>query len=81
MLRVTGQLADGWLPSLGSRDPAELGAMNAQIDEAAAGAGRDPKAVRRLINIHGSFGNRAALLRALPPTGPSSWPIWRWPSG
>jgi alkanesulfonate monooxygenase SsuD/methylene tetrahydromethanopterin reductase-like flavin-dependent oxidoreductase (luciferase family) len=63
MLRVTGQLADGWLPSLGSRDPAELGAMNAQIDEAAASAGRDPKAVRRLINIYGSFGNRAELLQ------------------
>ena len=66
MLRVTGQLADGWLPSLGSRDPAELGAMNAQIDEAAAGAGRDPKAVRRLVNIHGSFGDRADLLQGSP---------------
>jgi alkanesulfonate monooxygenase SsuD/methylene tetrahydromethanopterin reductase-like flavin-dependent oxidoreductase (luciferase family) len=63
MLRLTGQLADGWLPSLGSRDPAELGAMNAQIDEAAAGAGRDPRAVRRLVNIHGSFGDRAELLQ------------------
>ena len=66
MLRVTGQLADGWLPSLGSRDPAELGAMNAQIDEAAAGAGRDPKQVRRLVNIFGSFGNSADLLQGTP---------------
>jgi alkanesulfonate monooxygenase SsuD/methylene tetrahydromethanopterin reductase-like flavin-dependent oxidoreductase (luciferase family) len=66
MLRVTGQLADGWLPSLGSRDPAELGVMNAQIDEAAAGVGRDPKAIRRLVNIHGSFGDRAELLRGSP---------------
>jgi alkanesulfonate monooxygenase SsuD/methylene tetrahydromethanopterin reductase-like flavin-dependent oxidoreductase (luciferase family) len=63
MLRVTGQLADGWLPSLGRLDPAELGTLNAQIDEAAAAAGRDPKAVRRLINIHGTFGDRAELLR------------------
>jgi alkanesulfonate monooxygenase SsuD/methylene tetrahydromethanopterin reductase-like flavin-dependent oxidoreductase (luciferase family) len=63
MLRVTGQLADGWLPSLGRLDPAELGTLNAQIDEAAAAAGRDPKAVRRLINIHGAFGDRAELLR------------------
>jgi alkanesulfonate monooxygenase SsuD/methylene tetrahydromethanopterin reductase-like flavin-dependent oxidoreductase (luciferase family) len=66
MLRVTGQLADGWLPSLGSRDPAELGTMNAQIDEAAAGVGRDPKAIRRLVNIHGSFGDRAELLQGSP---------------
>ena len=66
MLRVTGQLADGWLPSLGSRDPAELGAMNTQIDEAAAGAGRDPKQVRRLVNIFGSFGTSADLLQGTP---------------
>ena len=66
MLRVTGQQADGWLPSLGSRHPAELAAMNAQIDEAAADAGRDPKAVRRLVNISGSFGNSAELLQGSP---------------
>ena len=44
----------------------ELAAMNAQIDEAAADAGRDPKAVRRLVNIFGSFGNSAELLRGSP---------------
>jgi alkanesulfonate monooxygenase SsuD/methylene tetrahydromethanopterin reductase-like flavin-dependent oxidoreductase (luciferase family) len=66
MLRVTGQLADGWLPSLGQMRPAELGALNAQIDEAAVDAGRDPKVVRRLVNIHGSFGNSAELLRGTP---------------
>jgi alkanesulfonate monooxygenase SsuD/methylene tetrahydromethanopterin reductase-like flavin-dependent oxidoreductase (luciferase family) len=66
MLRLTGQLADGWLPSLGSRHPAELGAMNAQIDEAAVDAGRDPRVVRRLLNIHGSFGDRAELLQGSP---------------
>ena len=66
MLRVTGQLADGWLPSLGGMDAAELGRLNAQIDEAAAGAGRDPKAVRRLLNIFGSFGNSAELLQGSP---------------
>jgi alkanesulfonate monooxygenase SsuD/methylene tetrahydromethanopterin reductase-like flavin-dependent oxidoreductase (luciferase family) len=66
MLRVTGQLADGWLPSLSQLDPAELGRLNAQIDEAATAAGRDPKAVRRLVNIFGSFGNGADLLRGSP---------------
>jgi alkanesulfonate monooxygenase SsuD/methylene tetrahydromethanopterin reductase-like flavin-dependent oxidoreductase (luciferase family) len=66
MLRVTGELADGWLPSMGSRPPAELGVMNARIDEAAGGVGRDPKAVRRLVNIHGSFGDRAELLQGSP---------------
>jgi hypothetical protein len=28
--------------------------------------GRDPKAVRRLVNIHGSFGDRAGLLQGSP---------------
>ncbi|MER7506036.1 LLM class flavin-dependent oxidoreductase [Nonomuraea pusilla] len=52
MLRLTGRLADGWLPSLPHlRDLAELAAGNAVIDEAAAEAGRDPRAVRRLLNL------------------------------
>ena len=66
MLRLTGPLADGWLPSLGSMGPAELRSLNAQIDEAAAGAGRDPKAVRRLVNIYGTFGDRPELLQGSP---------------
>ncbi len=66
MLRVTGQLADGWLPSLGQMRAAELGTLNAQIDQAAVDAGRDPKVVRRLINIHGSFGTSAELLQGTP---------------
>ena len=56
MLRLTGRLADGWLPSMGYADPDALGAMNAVIDEAAVGAGRAPEAVRRLYNVSGSFG-------------------------
>lgn len=51
MLRLTGRLADGWLPSMGYAGPTELPAMNATIDEAARRAGRDPAAVRRLYNV------------------------------
>lgn len=51
MLRLTGRLADGWLPSMGYAGPAELPDMNAAIDEAAHRAGRDPSAVRRLYNV------------------------------
>jgi hypothetical protein len=53
MLRVTGRLADGWLPSLGYVTPDNLGEMNAVIDEAADKAGRAPQAVRRMLNIFG----------------------------
>ncbi len=63
MLRVTGQLADGWLPSLGYAEPATLADLNATIDEAAEAAGRGPRAVRRLYNISGRFGTRAGFLQ------------------
>jgi alkanesulfonate monooxygenase SsuD/methylene tetrahydromethanopterin reductase-like flavin-dependent oxidoreductase (luciferase family) len=64
MLRLTGRLADGWLPSLGYIEPGELAGANAIIDEAAAEAGREPGAVRRLLNVTGAFEPSAAgLLR------------------
>jgi alkanesulfonate monooxygenase SsuD/methylene tetrahydromethanopterin reductase-like flavin-dependent oxidoreductase (luciferase family) len=51
MLRLTGALADGWLPSLGYVTEEELDAGHRAIDEAAGEAGRDPRAIRRLLNI------------------------------
>lgn len=54
MLRLTGRRADGWLPSLPYlTGPRDLADGNAIIDDAADGAGRDPRAVRRLLNIGG----------------------------
>lgn len=57
MLRLTGRAADGWLPSLGylPGGPPDLVELNAHIDDGAAAAGRDPRAVRRLLNISGQF--------------------------
>lgn len=63
MLRVTGRLADGWLPSLGYVRPEALPSMNSVIDEAAERAGRGPVAVRRLYNIHGRFAAGAGFLQ------------------
>ena len=51
MLRLVGEKADGWLPSLPYLKPGDLERGNAIIDEAAAGAGRDPREIRRLLNI------------------------------
>ncbi|MGW4797604.1 LLM class flavin-dependent oxidoreductase [Nonomuraea sp. NPDC004297] len=52
ILRLTGRLADGWLPSLPRfRSTDEIGAGNAVIDEAALEAGRSPSDVRRLLNL------------------------------
>ncbi|MEO6510728.1 MAG: LLM class flavin-dependent oxidoreductase [Nocardioides sp.] len=53
MLRLTGRLADGWLPSLGYVTPDDLPGMNATIDEAATRAGRPPQAIRRMLNVFG----------------------------
>jgi alkanesulfonate monooxygenase SsuD/methylene tetrahydromethanopterin reductase-like flavin-dependent oxidoreductase (luciferase family) len=52
MLRVTGRLADGWIPSLGSYLPVEdASARQAAIDEAARAAGRDPSEIKRVANV------------------------------
>jgi alkanesulfonate monooxygenase SsuD/methylene tetrahydromethanopterin reductase-like flavin-dependent oxidoreductase (luciferase family) len=51
MLRLVGRLADGWLPTLVALKPGDLAAGNVVIDAAAAQAGRDPHAIRRLLNI------------------------------
>ena len=67
MLRLTGELADGWLPSSPYAPPERLAAMNAVIDAAAAEAGRPPAAVRRIYNIAGSFdGGGGAFLQGPP---------------
>ncbi len=58
MLRLTGRSGDGWLPSLPYLKPGDLAAGNATIDEAAIAAGRDPREIRRLLNIGGSFAAR-----------------------
>jgi alkanesulfonate monooxygenase SsuD/methylene tetrahydromethanopterin reductase-like flavin-dependent oxidoreductase (luciferase family) len=53
MLRLTGRLGDGWLPSLGAHYmPAEdAPRMQATIDEAARRAGRDPAEIERAVNV------------------------------
>jgi alkanesulfonate monooxygenase SsuD/methylene tetrahydromethanopterin reductase-like flavin-dependent oxidoreductase (luciferase family) len=52
-LRLTGELADGWVPSMSYVPPAQAAQSNAIIDAAAIAAGRDPAAIRRIYNIGG----------------------------
>ncbi|WP_249138739.1 LLM class flavin-dependent oxidoreductase [Phycicoccus avicenniae] len=68
MLRVTGRIADGWLPSMGYADPDALGPMNATIDEAAVAAGRAPEDVRRLYNVFPGGRSGGGLVG-----GPADW--------
>lgn len=57
ILKLTGRVADGWLPSLNylQGGPADLASMNRHIDEGAAEAGRSPAEIRRLLNVAGQF--------------------------
>jgi alkanesulfonate monooxygenase SsuD/methylene tetrahydromethanopterin reductase-like flavin-dependent oxidoreductase (luciferase family) len=52
-LRLTGELADGWVPSMAYVPPSQAAQSNAIIDDAARAAGRDPAAIRRIYNIGG----------------------------
>jgi alkanesulfonate monooxygenase SsuD/methylene tetrahydromethanopterin reductase-like flavin-dependent oxidoreductase (luciferase family) len=67
MLRLTGRLADGWLPTAAYAGPAELSEMNRRIDEAAVAAGREPAAIRRLYNVNGTFSSRRTGFLGGPP--------------
>jgi alkanesulfonate monooxygenase SsuD/methylene tetrahydromethanopterin reductase-like flavin-dependent oxidoreductase (luciferase family) len=69
MLQLTGRAADGWLPSLPylPGGPSDLEEMNKYIDEGATAAGRDPSAVRRLLNISGQFASTGSGLLDGPP--------------
>ena len=49
MLRLTGEKADGWLPSQSYIDMSALAELNARIEDAAA-AGRSPAKARRMLN-------------------------------
>ncbi|WP_457098798.1 LLM class flavin-dependent oxidoreductase [Microbacterium sp. P5_E9] len=66
MLSLTGRKGDGWLPSLGYLKPGDLDRGNTSIDEAATSVGRDPREIRRLLNVGaiegGSWADRLAVM-------------------
>jgi alkanesulfonate monooxygenase SsuD/methylene tetrahydromethanopterin reductase-like flavin-dependent oxidoreductase (luciferase family) len=55
MLKLTGKMADGWVPSISYVPPARARQGNALIDAAAQEAGRDPTEIVRIYNLSGSF--------------------------
>jgi len=65
MLRLTGRLADGWLPSQGYMPPEQVAEARRAIDEAAAKAGRDPSEIRGLYNVGGIEGDADAWAETL----------------
>lgn len=67
MLKLVGSAADGWLPSAPHVPPGRLAEGHRIVDEAAAAAGRDPAAVRRLYNLSPGPGG-------FPRGAPETWP-------
>lgn len=51
MLALTGATADGWLPTWEYLESPDRITANRLIDEAAEQAGRDPRQIRRLLNL------------------------------
>ena len=56
MLKLTGRLADGWVPSIGWAPPGRMPELHERIDEAALEAGRRPQEIKRLYNVSGRIG-------------------------
>ena len=65
MLRITGRLADGWLPSMGGKymTADDAPRMQAAVTAAAERAGRDPASVERAVNLMGFGGDPDELRR------------------
>jgi alkanesulfonate monooxygenase SsuD/methylene tetrahydromethanopterin reductase-like flavin-dependent oxidoreductase (luciferase family) len=59
MLDLVGRRADGWVPSLTYAPPETIPARSRRVDEAAAGAGRAPDAIRRIYNVMGLITDEA----------------------
>jgi alkanesulfonate monooxygenase SsuD/methylene tetrahydromethanopterin reductase-like flavin-dependent oxidoreductase (luciferase family) len=51
MLRITGALADGWIPSQSYLPPEQVPDAMQRVDDAAQAEGRDPRAIRRVYNL------------------------------
>ena len=82
MLRLVGRKADGWVPSLGVLSADEMRAGHERIDAAAADAGRDPRQIRRVLNLQGVIGESrtppagrlpVGYLMGEPLAGPPEW--------
>jgi alkanesulfonate monooxygenase SsuD/methylene tetrahydromethanopterin reductase-like flavin-dependent oxidoreductase (luciferase family) len=59
-LRLTGRLADGWVPSVRGETLGRLAEMNDRVDAGAVEAGRDPGSIRRVFNVSGAITDGAS---------------------
>lgn len=62
MLRLIGRKADGWIPGNGEQLVPQLDELNKIIDDAAVEAGREPRDIRRQLNVMSAEPERLAEL-------------------
>lgn len=74
MLTMTGQLADGWLPTNYFLDLADVPGMQQRIDAAATDVGRDPSGIRRVFNVMGAINDTGPTENGRTLIGPPS--LW-----
>jgi alkanesulfonate monooxygenase SsuD/methylene tetrahydromethanopterin reductase-like flavin-dependent oxidoreductase (luciferase family) len=68
-LNVTGQLADGWIPSLEDAPPDRIEAMRDRVLTAARASGRDPEDISCVYNVEVRIDERPPEPRAFVVTG------------
>jgi len=79
MLRMAGELADGWSASIPHYLPYErVAGAQSLVDEGARAAGRDPRAVLRICNIPGTITDREVGRRQLSGSEPLRGTAERW---
>ena len=71
-LRLIGRMADGWVPSFGYTGVEGLREGAKRLDDAALAAGRDPMAIRRIVNVGGLVTDGAT------GDNPMDGPVDRW---
>jgi alkanesulfonate monooxygenase SsuD/methylene tetrahydromethanopterin reductase-like flavin-dependent oxidoreductase (luciferase family) len=71
-LDLIGRKADGWIPGGGVSRIDEFASLAARIDDAAAAADRNPRAIRRIVNVAGRI-TEGAL-----GEGPLDGPVGLW---
>jgi alkanesulfonate monooxygenase SsuD/methylene tetrahydromethanopterin reductase-like flavin-dependent oxidoreductase (luciferase family) len=76
MLRLIGEKADGWLPSLSYMKEGDLARGNRIIDEAAAEAGRARDEITRLLNIPPDVATVDRLMPLVLEEGVTTFILW-----
>jgi Luciferase-like monooxygenase len=76
MLRLIGEKADGWLPSLSYMKEGDLARRNLIIDEAASEAGRAPDEITRLLNIPPDVATVDRLMPLVLEEGVTTFILW-----